>query len=151
MIREGHDDEEEMKMRNVMALVAIALVVMALPLTAAERAGPVIADLNVHPSSGPPGTDYTISVRIVSPRDPKEIVALLHQMREMRESTDIPIHDDGVEGDAVKGDGIYTGRSTVPSTAAQRTHHFEVFILDTAGRKSNVLEYHFTVLHGEVM
>jgi hypothetical protein len=137
-------------MRSVMALVAIPLVT-ALPLTAAEPDGPVIADLNVHPSSGPPGTDCTISVRMVSPRDPKEIVAVLHQMREMRESTDLPIHDDGVEGDAVKGDGNYAGRSTVPSTAAQRTHHFEVFIPDTRGRRGNVLEYHCTVLHGEVM
>jgi hypothetical protein len=137
-------------MRTVVALVALSLLTMALPLSAQERSGPLISDLTVHPSSGPPGTVYTISIRIVSPRDPKEIVSVLHQIREARESDDIPIHDDGAEGDAVNGDGIYSGRSTVPSTAAHRTHHFEVFILDTSGRKSNVLEYHFTVLHGEV-
>jgi len=138
-------------MRTVMALVAMLLLTMALPLAAEESSGPLISDLTVHPSSGPPGTDYTISVRIVSPRNPNEIIPVLHQLREMRESDDIPIHDDGLEGDAVKGDGIYSGQNTVPNTAAQKTHHFDVFILDTSGRKSNVLEYHFTVLNKEVM
>jgi hypothetical protein len=138
-------------MRTVMALVVALLLAMTLPLAAEEPSGPLISDLTVHPSSGPPGTDYTISVRIVSPRNPNEIVPVLHQLREMRESDDIPIHDDGTEGDAVKGDGIYSGQSAVPNTAAQRTHRFDVFILDASGRKSNVLEYHFTVLHEEVM
>lgn len=138
-------------MRTVMVLVALSFLAMALPLAAQERSGPLISDLTVHPSSGPPGTDYTISVRIVSPRNPKEIVPVLHQLRERRESDDLPIHDDGLESDAVKGDGIYSGHNTVPNTAAEKTHHFDVFIFDTSGRKSNVLEYHFTVLHEEVM
>jgi hypothetical protein len=138
------------RMKTVVTLVVLSLLAIALPLAAQERSGPLISNLTVHPSSGPPGTHYTISVRIVRPRDPKNIVAILHQIREARESDDIPIHDDGTEGDPVKGDGIYTGRSTVPSTAAKKTHHFEVFILDTSGRKSNVLEYQFTVLQGEV-
>jgi hypothetical protein len=138
-------------MRTVMALVAMLLLAITLPLAAEEPSGPVISDLTVHPSSGPPGTEYTIAVRIMSPPNPDEIVPVLHQLREMRESDDLPIHDDGTEGDAVKGDGIYSGQSTVPKTAAQKTHHFDVFILDTSGRKSNVLEYRFTVLHEEVM
>jgi hypothetical protein len=138
-------------MRTVMALLALSLLTLPLPLAAEEQSGPLIADLTLHPSSGPPGTDYIISVRIVSPPNPKVIVPVLHQIREMRESDDIPIHDDGQEGDAVKGDGIYTGQSTVPNSAAERTHHFEVFIRDTSGRKSNRLTYHFTVLHREVM
>jgi hypothetical protein len=149
-MQRGNNLRGNEQMRTVMALVALSLLAMALPLAAQERTGPLISDLTVYPSSGPPGTDYTISVRIVSPRNPKEIVAVLHQKREMIESDDIPIHDDGVGGDAVNGDEIYTGHSTVPSTAAKKTHHFEVFILDTSGRKSNVLEYQFTVLHGEV-
>lgn len=31
---------------------------------------------------------------------------------------------------------------------ARQTHRFEVFVQDQAGRKSNVLEYRFTVLNG---
>jgi len=62
------------------------------------------------------------------------------------EKIEVAIHDDGLEGDAVKGDGRYTGRIMVPETAAQQTHRFEVYIHDTAGRTSNVLEYRFTVL-----
>jgi len=136
-------------MIKVMVFVVVALIAMSFPLAAEEILGPVISDLKVDPSSGPPGTIYTISVRIVSPRDPKDIVEVLHQVREDVESMDVPIRDDGLEGDAVRGDGIYTGRSVVPRTAAKQTHRFEVFIQDKAGRKSNVLEYRFTVLSGE--
>ncbi|HUK57577.1 MAG TPA: choice-of-anchor X domain-containing protein [Nitrospiria bacterium] len=135
-------------MRKVTALVAVALTAMSCSLAAGQGAGPVILDLAVDPSSGPPGTVYTISVRIESPRDPKAIVPLLYQVREGAEKIEVAIHDDGLDGDAAKGDGRYTGRSVVPDTAAQKTHRFEVFIRDKAGRKSNVLEYRFTVLKG---
>jgi len=129
--------------------VAVALIALSFTLAAEERTDPVISDLNVDPSSGPPGTIYTISVRIVSPRDPEGIVEVLHQVRENEESIDVPIRDDGLEGDAVRGDGVYTGRSVVPRTAAKQTHRFKVFIRDKAGRKSNVLEYRFTVINRE--
>jgi hypothetical protein len=121
---------------------------MTLPLssTAGQGAGPVISDLRVEPSSGPPGSTYTISVRIESPRDPKEIVPILNEMRENQEKIEVTINDDGIEGDSVKGDGRYSGRIVVPQTAAQQTHRFKVYIHDKAGRMSNVLEYHFTVL-----
>jgi len=136
-------------MIKVMVFVAVTLTVPSFPLPAEERPGPVISNLKVDPSSGPPGTIYTISVRIVSPRDPKDIVEVLHQVRENVESLDVQIHDDGLEGDAVRGDRVYTGRTAVPRTAAKQTHRFEVFIQDKAGRKSNVLEYRFNVLNGE--
>jgi hypothetical protein len=107
---------------------------------------PVISDLRVEPSSGPPGSAYIVSVRIESPRDPKEVVPILNEVRENMEKIGVAINDDGLDGDAVKGDGRYTGRITVPQTAAQQTHRFKVYIHDTAGRTSNVLEYEFTVL-----
>jgi hypothetical protein len=89
---------------------------------------------------------YTVTVRIESPRDPKEVVPILNELRENMEKIEVAIHDDGLDGDAVKGDGRYTGRITVPQTAAQQTHRFQVYIHDTAGRTSNVLEYQFTVM-----
>ena len=133
-------------MIKVMVFVTVALIVLSFSLAAEERSSPVISDLKVDPSSGPPGTIYTVSVRIMNPRDPKDIVEVLHEVRENVESMDVPIRDDGLEGDAVRGDGAYTGRSVVPRTAAKQTHRFEVFIQDKEGRKSNVLEYRFTVL-----
>jgi hypothetical protein len=138
-------------MKKVMILVFAALLAMSFSLAAEERSGPVISDLKVDPLSGPPGTVYTISIRIVSPRNTEDIVLVLHQVRENMESIDVPIRDDGLEGDAVKGDRVYAGRSVVPRTAAKRIHRFELFIQDKAGRKSNVLEYRFTVLKGEAI
>ena len=136
-------------MKKIIALVVLFLIEVSLSVAAGPA--PVISDLKVDPSSGPSGTVYTISVRVVRPKDPRDLVAILHQLREGAESIDVPIRDDGMEGDPVKGDGIYTGRSSVPATASKGTHRFEVFIEDKTGVKSNVLEYRFTVLKGEAI
>jgi hypothetical protein len=128
--------------------LAAAWLTVAPPGAAQESTGPLIADVRIVPAAGPTGTVYTVSVRIVSPRDPGAIVPVLHQIRERTERIDLPIHDDGLDGDAVKGDGVYSGRTSVPDSAAARTHHFEVYIVNTEGRKSNVLDYRFTVLPG---
>jgi len=133
-------------MRKSAAYFALPLIAMFYASAAAETGGPVISDLRVEPSSGPPGSSYTISFRIDSPRDPNEIVPILNEVRENQEKIEVAIRDDGLNGDAVRGDGRYTGRIVIPQTAAEQTHHFRVYIHDTAGRMSNVLEYRFTVL-----
>lgn len=133
-------------MQKVIALVVLALMALSASSATGQAAGPVISDLRVEPSSGPPGSSYTISLRIESPRNPGEIVPILNEETEKMEKIELPIHDDGLDGDVVKGDGRYTARIVVPETAAQRTDHFQVYIHDTAGRVSNVLEYRFTVL-----
>ncbi len=109
---------------------------------------PVISDLKVDPQAGPVGTTYTITLHITDPQGPDDIVNTLYQVRERSEVIEVLINDEGVDGDISKGDGIHTGKSIVPRTAAKITHLFEVFVLDKEGHKSNVLEYHFTVLEG---
>ena len=133
-------------MENSIALAAFSLVMLSFSSAAGQGTGPLISDLRVEPSSGAPGSSYTVSLRIDRPRDPKEIVPTLNEIRENMEKIEVAIHDDGLDGDAVKGDGRYTGRITVPQTASQQTHRFRVYIHDAAGRTSNVLEYEFTVL-----
>jgi hypothetical protein len=133
-------------LRNSTAFAALALVTLSFSSAAEQGSGPVISDLRVEPSSGPPGSAYTISVRIESPRDPKELVPILNEVRENLEKIEVAIHDDGLDGDAERGDGRYSGRIVVPQTAAEQTHRFKVYIHDKAGRMSNVLEYQYTVL-----
>ena len=115
------------------------------PISVLETPNPIISDLNVSSTSGVAGSIYTLSVRI---KDPAGAIPILHQIREGKETIAVPLRDDGLEGDAVKGDGIFTGSGEVPPTAAKQTHHFEVFVRDHTGRKSNVLEYRFTVVEG---
>lgn len=115
------------------------------PVSVLEPPETVISDLNVSPISGPAGTIYTLSVRITSKVG---AIPILHEIREGKETIAVPLRDDGLEGDAVKGDGIYIGHSSVPPTAAKQTHRFEVYVRDQAGRKSNMLEYRFTVVEG---
>ena len=133
-------------MQKSTALVVLALMTLSVSSAAGQATGPVISDLRVEPSSGPPGSAYTVSVRVERPRDPKEIVPILIEVRENLEKIEVTINDDGLDGDAVRGDGRHTGRIVVPQTAAQQTHRFKVYIHDKAGRMSNVLEYRFTVL-----
>lgn len=116
-----------------------------------DKDAPVISDLNVTPSAGPVGTRYTVAVRISDPRGPADIVPTLYQIRERMESIPLPINDRGRDGDAVAGDGVYTGAARVPPTAAAGTHTFSVFVRNTAGRHSNTLLYQFTVLKGDMV
>ncbi|TAK08630.1 MAG: hypothetical protein EPO39_04155 [Candidatus Manganitrophaceae bacterium] len=132
-------------MLKQIAWVFIPLMVNLSPVSVIEPPDPVISNLQVSPSSGPVGTTYTLSLRITSLG---EIVPLLHQMREGKEAIDVSLRDDGLGEDAKKGDGIYTGHIGVPLTAAKQIHRFEVFVQDKTGRKSNVLEYRFTVVEG---
>lgn len=109
---------------------------------------PVISELNVDPITGPPGTEYTISLRIDHPLGSGSIVEILYQIREAGEAIEVLLRDDGLGVDLEKEDGIYSGSSLVPQTAARHAHRFEVFVRDKAGHKSNVLEYRFMVLNG---
>ncbi len=116
-----------------------------------EDLSPVISNLEIHPKKGPAGTTFTITLRITDPQGPDDIMRTLFQMREGRESIEIVINDDGLNSDVSKGDGIYTGKDRVPKTAAKVAHHFEVFVRDASGHRSNLLAYTFTVLEGVVI
>lgn len=135
-------------MQYRMTLILFALIAFPLPVSVIEQPTPIISDLTVSPTSGPAGSIYRISLRITGSGG---IIPLLHQMREGREAIDVVLRDDGKEGDIEKGDGIYTGHSDVPPTAAKQTHRFEVYIRDRSGRKSNLLEYRFTVVAGALI
>ncbi|HIE66099.1 MAG: choice-of-anchor X domain-containing protein [Nitrospira sp.] len=116
-----------------------------------EDLSPAISDLKVQPGKGPAGTVFTITLRITDPQGHDDLERTLFQRREGRESSEITLHDDGLNGDVSKGDGIYTGKDRVPKTAAKATHLFEVFVRDKSGHRSNLLEYTFTVLEGVVI
>ncbi|MFQ5596805.1 MAG: choice-of-anchor X domain-containing protein [Nitrospiria bacterium] len=129
-------------------IVAASLTATPSPALQSSHEAPVISDLKVAPNAGPAGTVYTLTVRISDPQGSKNVERVLYQLREGREGIEMPLRDDGLEGDAIGGDGIYSGRNVVPETAAKQRHRFEVFVRDIDGHRSNVLAYHFTVLEG---
>jgi hypothetical protein len=116
-----------------------------------DKRSPVISDLKVAPQAGPLGTIYKITLRITDPQGPGDIIKTLYHLREKVEGIQVPINDDGVNGDVSRGDGIYTGINFVPQSAEPKTHIFQVFVRDKAGNKSNVLEYRFTVLEDRAL
>lgn len=132
-------------MRGRMACLLLALLPMAFHIPI-EPPDPVISDLKVSPQSGPAGTVYKISLRIQSRG---QIVQLLHQKREGREVIDVVLRDDGRNGDGMRGDKVYAGKALVPHLPMTQTQRFEVYVQDSAGRKSNLLEYHFTISDGD--
>lgn len=136
-------------MLNRIVLIGAALMAAVLSPPASNKdEAPIISGLSVEPSAGPTGTVYVLSVHISDPQGRDNIVPMLHQLRENRELIQVPLNDEGRDGDLKQGDGIYSGRSNVPKTAAKERHRFEVFMRDKDGNKSNLLEYHFTVLEG---
>lgn len=140
-----------MLLRFTALLLATAAAYAADRPPAADKDAPVISDLNVDPSAGPVDTRYTVSVRITDPRGPGDIVPTLFQIRERVESIPLTINDQGENGDAVAGDGVYTAVTRVPPSAAAGTHTFAVFVRSRTGRQSNTLLYQFTVLKGDVV
>jgi hypothetical protein len=114
--------------------------------SAKEPGSPVISNLKVSPHGGPVGTIYKITLSVTDPQGLQDVTKILYHLRANVEGIQVPINDDGVNGDAVRGDGIFTGMNFVPESAERKTHNFQVFVRDKAGNKSNVLEYHFTVL-----
>jgi hypothetical protein len=112
---------------------------------------PRIADLHVVPTQGPVNTHYILTVRVTDPQGATDVRGVLFQVREGRERIAVPINDAGREADAVAGDGIYTGKSSVPPSAAPGRHRFVVYVEDLSGHRSNTLEYPFTMLGGNVV
>ncbi len=126
----------------------LKIILMIVTLISVLGESPMISEMKVNPIDGPTGTKYTISLRIAHPQGSGHIVEVLYQIREAGEAIEVLLRDDGLGGDLEKEDGIYSGRSVVPRTAARQTHRFEVFVRDKSGHKSNILEYRFTVLDG---
>ena len=131
-------------------VIATVLLFFAFPSTLlpASIDAPVISDLRLDRRAGSVGAVYTLSLRISDPQGPDNIVKTVHQLREKTEKILVPINDDGLYGDAVENDGIYTGRNVVPSSAAPGTHRFRIFVRDKDGNKSNQLDYRFEVVEG---
>ncbi|MFQ5780438.1 MAG: choice-of-anchor X domain-containing protein [Nitrospiria bacterium] len=140
-----------MVLRKIFLVAVVFSMTTPLMTVNGEDLSPVISDLKVTPEKGPAGTTFTITLRITDPQGADDIIGTLFQMREGRESIEVSINDDGLNGDVSKGDGIYTGKDQVPKTAAKETHLFEVFVRDKSGHRSNVLRYDFTVLEGVVI
>ncbi len=108
--------------------------------------GPIISNLKVKPRAGFAGSSYIVRVQVEDPQGPNDIVAILFHQRESMEWMKVPINDKGLNGDIQAGDGIYTGRTTVPRSADKKAHRFSVYVEDKAGHTSNTLTYTFTVL-----
>jgi hypothetical protein len=136
----------KMVCHKIALLMTMFVLIAAASNSADNGQSPVISDLKADPSAGSAGTVYAITLKILDPQGPEDIVQILYQVREAIETIEVPIHDGGIHGDALKGDGIYTGWSEVPETAARQIHRFEVFVEDKAGHRSNVLTYEFSVL-----
>ncbi len=128
----------------MLALSAVA----AVPVVEDGPVAPRISELEVTPVTGSWDTSYTIVLRITDPQGAEDIVALLYQIRERSELIQIKINDEGRGADRVAGDGLFTGESVVPDTAAIGVHHFQLFVRDRGGHQSNMLQYRFTVEPG---
>lgn len=126
----------------------VLLAALAVPTAENDAISPRISGLQITPASGPRGARYTIALKIIDPQGADDVVALLYQLRERSELIRLEINDEGRGADREAHDGIYTGVSVVPDTAARGVHDFQVFVRDRDGHQSNILHYRFTVERG---
>jgi len=59
------------------------------------------------------------------------VIAVVREFPEL----EIELFDDGLEGDELAGDGIWSCRLDVPATATPGTYHFEIRAYDDAGNE----------------
>lgn len=133
--------------------VIFFIFMMAIPVYSvfsAQDNSPVISDLTVNPPAGGRGTKVEISLNIIDPQGKKDLDKFLYQIRDGKEMIRIRLYDDGTNGDKKANDNIYTGEMVVPDSAAEKTHHFSVFVYDKKRHKSNMLTYEFTVVSSQI-
>lgn len=140
-----------MRAIKISLIVIMNMAFSAFSFAEVDTNAPVISGFSVRPSAGPAGTTYRITFRLSDPQGLDNIVPILYQLREGIEVIEVPINDKGLAGDLQEGDGIYTGKSVVPKTAAKQKHNFQVFVRDKEGHQSKSLEYSFTVQEAHII
>ncbi len=100
-----------------------------------EKLGPVISDNGHAPEIPGENDDLWITVQIAPSFDPVDTVVLHYRVMFDNEVT-IPLHDDGTDGDGIRGDGVYVARIPAETFSAGQMVRWSVSATDTAGRES---------------
>lgn len=103
--------------------------------TGVEKLGPIISDTGHAPKIPGENDDLWITVRIAPSFDPVDTVALHYRVMFDNEVT-IALHDDGLDGDGIRGDGMYVARIPATTFSAGQMVRWSVTATDTAGRES---------------
>ena len=110
---------------------------------------PVIASFKFEPSIASRGSEVIIRVQIFDRQGQKDVIPVLYLEREGVELIKTPLYDNGEKQDTIPNDGFYTGRMTVPQSAALGKHWFVVYLFDRSMNRSNLLIQEFTVLRAQ--
>lgn len=115
---------------------------------------PIVLELTANPPAPPPG-EFTLPVtaRVLPTRRPVA-GATLHWRRMFDAETSAPMRDDGLEGDAVAGDGVFTGLITGITLAPGEMVRWRVTAHDTANLIGRAPPHHVPddsqIYHGTV-
>jgi hypothetical protein len=90
---------------------------------------PRIVSAASNPSAGGPGTLLTLTATVSAPAGLTEVQRVL--ARELTVGLSVEMVDDGIHnGDAQAGDGVYTGRVTVPASVTSNQLRFGIHAED---------------------
>jgi hypothetical protein len=78
-------------------------------------------------------TQVLLSARVTHPEDSEFLAGVTADLTAIGGSASQPLHDDGINGDAISGDGVYSFRTTIPSRTPARAYCLTVQATDEMG------------------
>lgn len=82
-------------------------------------------------------TEIRLTARVSDPNGPGDIAEVLGDISDIGGNADVPMNDDGVNGDESAGDGKYSLLHVVPDTVTPGDHTVEIAVKDTAGEEAS--------------
>jgi hypothetical protein len=74
-----------------------------------------------------------LTARVTHPEGAGFLAGVIANLSAVGGGASQPLHDDGINGDAVSGDGVYSFRTTIPSTTPARAYSLTVKATDEIG------------------
>lgn len=121
---------------------------ITLGVTAAQPSTAPSGVASASPNSALPGTAVRFEVRVTPGANPtSSSIGVSADLSSLGLSSSQGFRDDGSQGDASAGDGIYTAAATLPASVAAGSRSLSARISDAQGRSSSAM-FGFTVQTG---
>jgi subtilisin-like proprotein convertase family protein len=105
--------------------------------TAGNGSGPPANNLAFNPASGPVGATFLATSQVTPGCGPPSTGLAVSLDASSINSGTIAMHDDGLNGDAVAGDNIFSANVTVGAGATVGAHSLTATVTDAQGRSGN--------------
>lgn len=98
---------------------------------------PRISEVSIKPETADIGKEITITAKVTDANGKEDIQRVWFEVLELVQTKGEQgeMNDDGEDGDATAGDGIYTGKRAIAEYYLKGSYHLTVFAKDSAGNQ----------------